>query len=91
MPDALFNLRFGYDAHQLRAYGDARAKEARAEALTAAAAECERVSTEYRDAYKGRGDTIDRSRLYNLYMDGCSDGAFESAEAVRALMKEPQA
>lgn len=48
LPDALLNLRFGYDAAMMRAYGAACAKEARAAALEEAAKVCEDAEEAHR-------------------------------------------
>lgn len=60
-------------------------QEAARLALEAAAKVCEKISVDHRDAYKGRIEPIDRDKLYNPHTDGCSDGAFDCAEAIRAL------
>lgn len=48
-----------------------------------AAAVCDKLSEDYRDAYKGRTEPIDRGALYNPHTDGLSDGAGECADAIR--------
>ena len=59
---------------------DAAIKHERAECAKV----CEKLEDEYRAAYKGRTEPIDRAALYNPHTDGESDGAGECAAAIRA-------
>ena len=61
------------------------AKAIRAEALEEAAKVCDAIANAEWDAYKGRTEPIDRSKLYNAHTEGISDGADECAAAIRNL------
>jgi hypothetical protein len=64
-----------YLAEQMRAYGDARERAARAAALREAAEVCERMHDEHERQSRG---------LYDPYTAGCLDTASELADALRA-------
>jgi hypothetical protein len=58
-------------------------QEAARQEREACAKVCDDMSEQYRDAYKGRTEPIDRAALYNPHTDGMSDGACECAHEIR--------
>ena len=62
----------------IKAYGDARAAEARREALEDAAKVCADIAKIHLAAFNAKG--------FDKYLDGASDGACECADALDALL-----
>lgn len=66
--------------------------DARDAALEQAAAICDGISQDHRDQYKGRGKYEPTNpRRADPHADGCSDGANECSDAIRALKSKPNA